>query len=271
MESLFSHSVFYVIFKSVKAVSVLCNLWYEDITFGRLCKLRGEYTQLRDSHANDSRIKRFYDDFICAFVYDSNAIEGSPVTEADTYLILNSDSFSEKYSQKDNQEVVSLHKGFKYILTKPDLTVRTLLNIHKYVLYFDPDNAGVYRTAPVHIGDKNMPPFELIDDKINDLFADIKNIENDDVFEAISRFHLRFENIHPFIDGNGRVGRLLINLMLIHAGFLPVNVKVADKGKYYRAFRQYDIDTSKGIQELYSLITKCEYDELTRFIGMFGG
>ena len=247
------------------------NLWYEHITFERLAELREKYNQILDNHAGDSKIKRFYDEFACAFVYDSNAIEGNPVTEADTYVILSSDSFLENYSQKDNQEVLSLYKGFKYILTAPPLTVNTVLRMHKYVLYFDPDNAGMYRTTPVHVGDKNLLDFEQIPDKINGLFADIFpwDGENGDVFETISEFHLKFENIHPFIDGNGRVGRLFLNLMLIWSGFLPINVKVTDKGKYYRAFRQYDINTSKGIQELYSLITKCEYDELNRFIGLF--
>jgi len=243
------------------------NLWYKEITSDILFELRREYKKLIDTRENDSRIKRFYDDFACSFVYNSNAIEGNPVTEADTYVILSSDSFLENYTQKENQEVLSLHKGFKYILTKPELTVGTLLQIHRYVLFFDPDNAGRFRTAAVHIGDKNMPPFEYIQHKTDELFADIV-LNDDNMFENISKFHLRFENIHPFIDGNGRVGRLIINLMLIHSGFLPVNVKIADKGRYYRAFRQYDIDSLKGIQELYSLITKCEYDELNKFISM---
>ena len=245
------------------------NLWYKDITSERLFELRREYGEILDLRGNDSRIRRFYDDFGCSFVYNSNSIEGNPVTEADTYVILSSDSFLENYTQKDNQEVLSLNRGFKYILTKPELTIDTLMQIHRYVLYFDPDNAGRFRTAAVHVGDKNMTPFEYIYQKTDELFQDIC-LSDDNLFENISRFHLRFENIHPFIDGNGRVGRLLINLMLIHAGFLPVNIKTADKGKYYRAFRQYDIDTAKGVQELYSLLTKCEYDELCGFLGMFG-
>ena len=247
------------------------NLWYEDITFEKLQELKNEYTKLINKNPNDSKIKRFSDDFIYSFVYDSNAIEGNPVTEADTYTILASDSFLEKYSQKDNQEVVSLYKAYKYMQTKHLLNVETLLNIHKHVLYFDPENAGIYRTIAVHVGDKNMLPFENIPDKINELFDIIfeLNIDNTNIFEIISEFHLRFEHIHPFIDGNGRVGRLLLNHMLINSGFLPINLKVTDKGKYYRAFRQYDINTVKGIQELYSLITKCEYDELNKFISMF--
>jgi len=88
------------------------NLWHDDITSEKLLELRNQYIKLSDGHSNDSRIKRFYDDFTCSFVYESNAIEGSPVTEADTYIILSSDSFMDKYSQKDNQEVASLYKGF---------------------------------------------------------------------------------------------------------------------------------------------------------------
>jgi len=247
------------------------NLWYEDITFEKLRELQKEYIKIVNEKPYDSKIKRFYDDFTYSFVYNSNAIENNPVTEADTYIILSSDSFLEKYSQKDNQEVVSLYKGYKYILSKRELNVETLLNTHKYVLYFDPENAGVYRTSAVRIADKNMPPFEYIPDKINELFevtAEL-NIDNINVFEAIAAFHLRFENIHPFIDGNGRVGRLLLNRMLLNSRFLPINLKVTDRGKYYRAFRQYDIDTTKGVRELYSLITKCEYDELNKFISMF--
>jgi len=98
---------------------ILNNLWYKDITFDLLCELQKKYKEILENHNHDSRIKRFYDEFTCSFVHNSNAIEGNPVTEADTYTILASDSFLEKYTQKDNQEVVSLNKAFKYILTKP--------------------------------------------------------------------------------------------------------------------------------------------------------
>ena len=59
------------------------------------------------------------------------------------------------------------------------------------------------------------------------------------VIEAVAEFHLRFENIHPFIDGNGRTGRLVMNFELMKAGLLPVNIKFADRRKYYDCFDDY--------------------------------
>jgi Fic family protein len=159
-------------------------------------------------------------------------------------------------------EVIGGGKAWSYVLTLPEMTVTTMLTIHRKILFFDEENAGVFRKTPVHVGAKQMPDAESIPDNAESLLK----LQDDDVFRYAALFHLRFENLHPFIDGNGRTGRMLINLQLMQAGFLPVNIKYNDAGRYYRCFRQYDESREKGVQEMYNLITMYEYEELTSLI-----
>lgn len=141
----------------------------------------------------------------------------------------------------------------------PPLTMETVLNIHKRVLFFDEENSGIFRKSPVYVGEKQMPDAE----RIAEGMASLLKLNEEDPFRRIAHFHLSFENLHPFIDGNGRTGRMLINLQLLQEGFLPINIKYNAVGRYYRCFRQYDIAREKGIQEMFNLITKYEHDELT--------
>ena len=80
----------------------------------------------------------------------------------------------------------------------------------------------------------------MIAPKMEELIAKNEGREHSmHIIERIARFHLEFEGIHPFIDGNGRTGRLIMNLDLIRNGFPPINVKFADRKRYYDAFDAY--------------------------------
>ena len=90
------------------------------------------------------------------------------------------------------------------------------------------------------------------------------------IIEAIAEFHLRFEGIHPFIDGNGRTGRLILNLELIKSGLLPVNIKFADRRRYYDSFDRYYGDEHTP-DALVKLIADYEAEELERHIKIIAG
>ncbi len=105
-----------------------------------------------------------------------------------------------------------------------------------------PEDRGVFRRIPVRIMGAYAEPVQpyLIEPRITELLAaneERKASMNE--IERIARFHLEFEGIHPFIDGNGRTGRLIMNLDLIRCGYPPINVKFTDRRRYYDAFDSY--------------------------------
>ena len=104
------------------------------------------------------------------------------------------------------------------------------------------EDRGVYRRVPVRIvGAAHVPvqPY-LIEPMLNDLILKY-NESTDHIITKLAHFHIEFEGIHPFIDGNGRTGRLLVNLELMKAGFPPIDIKFSDRAAYYNAFDEYHI------------------------------
>ena len=137
------------------------------------------------------------------------------------------------------------------------------------MLMDDVQNRGVYRTIPVSIlGAAHTPPQPyLVPIQMEQLILTYDRMrEEQHILSAIAAFHLQFEHIHPFIDGNGRTGRLVLNLELVKAGYLPVNIKFADRREYYSCFDEY---AEKGtITKLEQLVARYETEELQRYISM---
>lgn len=226
---------------------------------------------------NETELKRLLDEFIIENTYDSNAIEGNTLTLRETALILQEGLTIAEKPIKDHLEAIGHRDAFEYVMTLADastpLSERVIKDIHTLVLMNDRLNKGVYRSVPVTIlGAIHTPPQPyLVPVQMEQLLADYEGMKRDlHIVEAVTEFHLRFEGVHPFIDGNGRTGRLILNLELIKAGLLPVNIKFADRRKYYDAFDVYHGE-AQSAEAMTELITGYEIAELEKRISILQG
>jgi Fic family protein len=183
--------------------------------------------------------------FLVEHTYNSNAIEGNTLTLQETALVLQGVTIDKK-PLKDHLEAVGYKEAFQYIeeLAKQDkdLSEYDIKSIHNLVLANLPEDRGTFRRVNVRIAGALTNPVQpyLIEPKIEELLNNYKVwSETMHIVERVAIFHLQFESIHPFIDGNGRTGRLIMNLQLIKEGLPAINIKFADRRKYYDAFDEY--------------------------------
>ena len=191
----------------------------------------------------EGEMERLNEEFAVEYTYNSNAIEGNTLTLRETDLVLRGLTIDGK-PLKDHMEAVGHKEAFEFVseLVKQNepLSERIIKQIHFLVLVGNKDDRGVYRKVPVRImGAKHEPvqPY-MIEPKMEELLK--KFMEGKEhIITKLARFHIEFEGIHPFIDGNGRTGRLLVNLELMKAGYPPIDIKFTDRMEYYKAFDKY--------------------------------
>jgi len=208
-----------------------------------ISKLKLEYEQLRCKH--DNLLKIIAESELPEMVYNSNAIENSSLTLKETEKILLEQALMRDVSLRETYEATNLARVIKYLWTRPnyELSVENLELLHQMLLGdINDDIAGRVRRAGeyVRVGWHIAPPPEQVVPLLNDLLNDYHSNATQYFLEKIAEFHLRFETIHPFCDGNGRIGRLIINLQLAALGYPPVIIQ--NKGKraeYYPIFEQW--------------------------------
>lgn len=216
----------------------------------------------------EGEVIRLNEEFIVEYTYNSNAIEGNTLTLRETDLVLRGLTIDKK-PLKDHMEVVGHKEAFDYVreLVKNNipLSENIIKKIHFLVLADKKDDRGVYRRVPVRIMGAAHEPVQpyLIQPKMEQLLIDFKN-SNEHIVTKLARFHIEFEAIHPFIDGNGRTGRLLVNLELMKAGYPPIDIKYMDRLAYYNAFDEYHVKHNLSVME--KLFAKYINERLDKYL-----
>lgn len=238
------------------------------ISFERIEELKAELDTRRP--LTQGELERLNEEFMIDFTYNSNAIEGNTLTLQETAMVLEGITIDQK-PLKDHLEAVGHKDAFLYVQdivsNKIPLTEFVIKNIHSLVLMNKPEDKGVYRRVPVRIMGAFTEPVQpyMIEPKITELLAENeKRKATMNIIERVARFHLEFESIHPFIDGNGRTGRLLMNFELMQNGYPPINVKFSDRKRYYDAFDSYS--RNQDAMPMTNLITEYVTERLEQYL-----
>ena len=236
--------------------------------FSRIDTIKEELNTRR--HLTSGELKRLQEEFIVEFTYNSNAIEGNTLTLKETAMVLEGITIDQK-PLKDHLEAVGHRDAFFYVQQiindKILFSERVIKEIHSLVLMDQPNDKGTYRRIPVRImGAYHEPPQPyLVPIQMEQLVLEFETYKIHPI-ESIALFHLKFEGIHPFIDGNGRTGRLIINFSLMQNGYPPINVKFTDRRKYYECFDSYYKD--RNSEPMVMLIAEYVEERLNQYLKM---
>jgi Fic family protein len=210
----------------------------------RIKTLKQEYNTLRKG--KKSLLAMIDEVEIPESVYNSNAIENSTLTLKETEKILLEMEVSREVSLREVFEAKNLARVVGYIRKKSQelkLEKELILLLHQMLIGGINDNiAGRFRQKNefVRVGTHIAPAPGHIEAMIKSALTEYENNNQDYFLEKIAKFHLEFENIHPFIDGNGRIGRVLVNFQLQQLDFPPIIIRGKGKQDYYKAFREFD-------------------------------
>lgn len=216
-------------------------------------RIRDKKAQLDQLHPFSSETERRLAEKLCVFLtYHSNAIEGNSLSLSETQMIIDQGLKPSDHSPREYQEVLNHAEAYHFMLSlvsqREPLTRRIILTLHSLVMNQLLETRGQFRKVPVYITGSNMtpPPAREVERLMREWVTWIT--EPGTAYEPVTRAaiaHHGFEAVHGFEDGNGRVGRLLLNLMLMQEGYPPALLLCDWRSEYIRSLMhantgQYD-------------------------------
>lgn len=182
------------------------------------------------------------DRFTINFTYESNAIEGNSLTLKDVTFLINEGEVLEGKNMRDIYETINTRKAFDWIMQhKPRINEKDILKLHEILIKDTGVSIGYKRLPNFLLGRtvKTTPPAQ-VENEMRELINWYNDSINLHPLQLTALFHGRFEKIHPFEDGNGRVGRLLINVILLNHGYPPLIIRKTQRVKYFHALDAFD-------------------------------
>lgn len=224
----------------------------------RIKKLKEEYDRLRIG--KESLLKIIDEAEISEAVYNSNAIENSTLTLKETEKILLEMEATRDISLREVFEAKNLARVMEYIRTKfqeEDVSKEMILLLHKMLIGNIEENvSGRFRKSGeyVRVGTHIAPAPEHIERMIEESLIKYSSDQQTYFSDKIALFHLDFETIHPFNDGNGRIGRVIINYQLYRLNFPGIIIRDKEKKFYYKSFDEYrDNKSTKNMEKVIAL------------------
>ncbi|MBD9158386.1 MAG: Fic family protein [Clostridiales bacterium] len=212
--------------------------------------------------------KDYIEDLVTRSTYHSNAIEGSTLTYAETYAILYNDN-SFKIEGKEPREIYeainhkeALNIVFENLQEKREFDERFIKKLNETINKNIKETSG-FRKVQVFIqGSDHIPPEPEKVPNLMNYYVYNYNNDIEDIFLKIAKYHIEFEKIHPFEDGNGRTGRLLLNYELLKNDLPPVVISKDERVKYFEFIRKND---SSGLAEWFKELSNAEEQRMQKF------
>lgn len=221
--------------------------------FNQINLLRERY--YKASAGKDALVKLISETEVAEQVYNSNAIENSTLSLEETEKILLQIDLDRYISEREIFEAKNLARVVSYIdkrAKEQELSLEVILSLHKMLISnIRDDIAGRFRKGDefVRVGNHIAPNPKEVVERLEKMLVEYNAASHENIIKRIAKLHLAFEYIHPFCDGNGRIGRVLNNYILIREGFVPINIKFIDRKKYYEAFREFNLKGETSIME----------------------